>query len=134
MTQYTGCEMNLEEILYCYISKDYHCSKKTFTEIVALFCDHANAFETDWRKFTKSEQKTVFKKGAAVSFGFDYSGSKMEVQVIFEHDRQNEKLRLSVGNWGFPFEPLLSKGRYTKLFDQIHAFISEGGRLEYPAV
>lgn len=122
--------MKLKEIVSCYLTKTYDCDKDSFDEVVALFHDHANTFEADWRKFTKSEDKVVFKKGSSVSLTFDYSGTKLEVQVIFEHDPEQGQMKLSVGNWGFPFEPLMSKTRYLELLENIHSFIAGSGKVE----
>jgi len=122
--------MKLKEIVSCYLTKTYDCDKEAFGEVVALFHAHANTFEDDWRRFTNSGDKVVFKKGSAVSLTFDYSGTKLEVHVIFEHDPELSQMKLSVGNWGFPFEPLMSKTRYLELLENIHGFIVETGKVE----
>ena len=36
-----------------------------------------------------------------------------------------EQMKISVGNWGFPFEPLMSKHRYLELLENIHSYIIE---------
>ena len=122
--------MKLKEIVSCYLTKAYDCDKETFDEVVSLFSDHANTFEADWRKFTKSEDKVVFEKGSSVALTFDYSGAKLEVQVIFEYNAEERQMKLSVGNWGFPFEPLMSKTRYLDLLENIHTFVVETGKVE----
>ena len=122
--------MRLKEVVSCYLTKNYACNKATYDEVVALFHDHANTFEQDWQRFTESEDKVVFKKGASVALTFDYSGSELEVQVIFEYDSNAQQLMLSVGNWGFPFEALMSKTRYLELLENIHSFIVESGKVE----
>jgi len=122
--------MKLKEIVSCYLTKTYGCDKTTFDEVVSIFHEQANTFEADWRRFTKTDDKVVFKKGASVALTFDYSGSKLEVQVIFEYDQDERQLKLSVGNWGFPFEPLMSKTRYLELLESIHSFVIETGKVE----
>ena len=121
--------MKLKEIVSCYLTKTYECDKETFVEVIALFHGHANTLEADWRKYTKSADKVVFKKGPSVALTFDYSGPKGEVQAVFEYDPDERRLKLSVGNWGFPFEPLMSKKRYRKLLENIHSFIVESGKV-----
>lgn len=115
--------MKLKELVSCYLTNIYDCNKDTFEESITLFQEHANTFETDWKRFTKSEGKVVFKKGASISLIFDYSSTSPEVQVIFEFDPEKQQMKVSVGNWGFPFEPLMSKKRYIVLSENIHSFI-----------
>ncbi len=122
--------MKLKEIVSCYLTKTYKSDRETFEELVSLFQDKSNTFEEDWQKFTKSEDRVIFKKGTPVSLTFDYSGAKLEVQVIFEFNEQENHMKLSVGNWGFPFEPLMSKNRYLQLLESIHGFIVETGKTE----
>ena len=121
--------MKLKEIVSCYLTKSYKCDRATYGEIVDLFEEKANTFEDDWRKHTKSDDKVVFKKGAAIALTFHYSRPIAEVQVFFEYDEQSEEMKLSVGNSGFPFEPLLSKKRYLVLLEKIHSFIVESGKI-----
>lgn len=119
--------MKLKEIVSCYLTKCYHCDRATYDALVQMFEDRSNVFEEDWEKRVKSDTKVVFKKRAPVALTFDYSGEKLEVQVVFEYDDQKHEMKLSVGNWGFPFEPLISKKRYLELVEKIHGAIIETG-------
>ncbi|MCX7545435.1 hypothetical protein [Marinicella gelatinilytica] len=116
--------MKLKEIVSCYQTKTYVCDKTTFDKAIVAFDKHANSFENDWRKLIKTAHKVVYKKGSPVALTFDYS-SGLEVQVIFDFDSENKQMTVRVGNWGFPFEPLMAKQRYVELLDNIHSFIMD---------
>ncbi|MDP0490677.1 MAG: hypothetical protein Q7Q71_06480 [Verrucomicrobiota bacterium JB023] len=116
--------MRLREIVFCYPSRSFRGSRTDFEDLVERFEIKANPFERDWRRKDKSSDRIEFKKGRGVSLTFDYSNSNLEVQVIFEFDEQKNEIVISAGNWGFPFEPLLSKKRYLKLLDSIEFFLA----------
>ena len=115
--------MKLKEIISCYSAKVYECERSTFDKSVSVFQDHANPFENDWRESTKLNDKVIFKKGASICPTFTYSGPILEVKAIFKFDSTKQLMTVSVGNSGFPFEPLMSKQRYISLMENIHKFL-----------
>ena len=120
--------MRLKEIVSCYLTKSYRCNRATYDALIQMFERKSSSFGQNWKKQVKSAGKVLFKTGAPVALTFDYSGSKLEVQVIFEYDDGKDQMKLSVGNWGFPFEPLLSKKRYSEMLAKIHGFIIDSGQ------
>lgn len=115
--------MKLKEIVSCYLSKVYLCTSDEFLQTLSAFERSAGRFEGNWKQVQISDTKTIYKKGSQVCLTFDYSGSKLEVQVHFEYIEETGYMKVSVGNTGFPFEPLLSKSRYSKLLEELHEFI-----------
>lgn len=113
--------MRLKEIVSCYPSKSFKGNRTEFESLVERFESKANSFECDWKRKEKSPDKIEFKKGKSISLTFDYSGTNLEVQVIFEFHEEKNEITIAAGNWGFPFEPLLSKKRYLKLLENIEA-------------
>jgi hypothetical protein len=49
------------------------------------------------------------------------------VRSIVAYSEADGTITVSVGNSGFPFEPLLSKPRYEKLLEEVNAFIVDEG-------
>ena len=115
--------MKLKEIVSCFLSKVYLCTPEEFTQTISSFEKYASSFEGGWKEVQISENKTIFKKGSEIALTFDYSGTKLEVQVHFEYIEEAGYMKVSVGNTGFPFEPLLSKSRYSQLLEELHEFI-----------
>jgi len=116
--------MKLKEIISCYVTRTYRCDRAGFQELTRKFQQRGNSFEQDWRKQQESAGKVVFQKGAVVALS-SYSGPALQVRVVFEHDERTGQMTVSVGNSGFPFEPLLSKTRYAQLSASIHRFVQE---------
>ncbi|MHA7879226.1 MAG: hypothetical protein ACX931_05530 [Saccharospirillum sp.] len=114
--------MKLREIVCCYISrdvvapKDMNALRKSFTD---------NGF----REKVLCDNRFLYKRGAPIALEFNYDSEAIEVQVILE--RAGDQLKISVGNWGFPFEPLMMKGRFERTVVGIAAEITDHGRLEY---
>ena len=119
--------MKLGEIVSCFVSSSYRCAPEQFGQLVAAFEERANPFERDWRRVEETAKRVVFKKGAAVSATADYDGPVAEVQAVFELDTDQKTLTLTVGNRGFPFEPLLAKKRYQRLLERIGQFLEASG-------
>ncbi|MCP4489408.1 MAG: hypothetical protein GY820_19165 [Gammaproteobacteria bacterium] len=114
--------MYFKEIVCCYVSKiipmpdDLPRLRKSFTE----------------NMFSEKEinpNKWQYKRGAALALEFNYNSEAIEMQVILES--VGNKLRVSVGNWGFPFEPLMMKKRFQKNLDEITNQISKNGVLDH---
>ena len=113
--------MSLIDIVYCYITEtipftgDFEKLQKSFT---------ANGF-----KEQQVDDKTwKYTRGAGIALEFNYNSEAIQMQVFLK--RINEKtLTIKVGNWGFPFEPLLMKKRFKKNLDRIVKEISSNGIL-----
>ena len=69
-----------------------------------------------------------FKRGSSVG-GFDYDGEGLEVQLRLS-EMDDGRLRVAVGNSGFPFEPLMMKPRFKRLADRIQSEVTQFGRLK----
>ena len=113
--------MNLKEIVYCYVSdtvslpSDLAKLRKSFTD----------------NNFSEKEihpNKWLYKRGAGLALEFNYNSEAPEMQVIIENIGND--LQISVGNWGFPFEPLLMKKRFQRNLERIVNQISDNGVLE----
>ena len=113
--------MRLKEIVSCYPSKSFTGNRNEFEDLVKRFENTANSFECDWKRKEKTPNRIEFRKGRSISLTFDYSKPNLEVQVIFNFDEEKNLIEIAVGNWGFPFEPMLSKKRYMQLLDRIEA-------------
>lgn len=92
-----------------------------FEKAVHKFFEEYNRLaEREWSK--KSEQsKVIYKMGKQVVLTFDYESNSAEVKAIVEVI--NNEVVVSVGNSGFPFEPLLSRPRYQTIADKIESFV-----------
>lgn len=121
--------MRLKEIVSCYVTKSYDCRRPDFEEMLRLFEARGNVFEKDWKRVPKSDNRVIFLKGAPIDLTFDYTATHLEVQVIFEFEEERSRLKLSVGDTGFPFEPLLAKKRYVRLLEGIDRFLLATGRV-----
>ncbi|MEH6596695.1 MAG: hypothetical protein V7736_14240 [Colwellia polaris] len=113
--------MHIKEIVHCYVSETIPVPN----DLVKLKASFVN------NCFTEKEinsNKWSYKRGAALAFEFNYSSEAIEMEVILEVI--GNQLRISVGNWGFPFEPLLMKKRFKKNLDIIVKQLSQNGCLE----
>lgn len=116
--------MKLKEIVHCYVSERIP-KPRDLTRLRQSFIDNG---------FSESEvnpKKWRFKRGAPVALEFDYNSEVIEIQVILED--LDDALVVSVGNWGFPFEPLMSKKRYEATLERVVQQISENGILAHDA-
>lgn len=113
--------MNLLEVVYCYVSEIIQFN----ADIDALrqsFLD--NGFVE--KKVGDSHWK--FKRGTSFGLDFNYQNSEaIEIQVFLKLD--GEQLTIRVGNWGFPFEPLLMKKRFKNSLALFVTEITEHNRL-----
>ena len=78
-------------------------------------------------RMSSSQATTRFRRGSAVG-GLDYNSEGLEVQLRVTSSRDGS-ISIKVGNWGFPFEPLLMKPRFRRLADRIASDIEEHGCL-----
>lgn len=112
--------MKVKEIVYCYVA-----------ERIAIPGDLARLQESFVENgFVEKEcgnNKWLYKRGAALVLEFDYSAEAIEMQVFLEV--VGHELEIRVGNWGFPFEPLMMKPRFQKNLDRFVKEISEDGFL-----
>jgi len=114
--------MNLKEIVYCYVS-----------ETISMPEDLPRLRESFTKNgFSEKEinpRKWLYKRGAAIGLEFNYDSEAIQMQVVLEEI--DDSLKVSVGNWGFPFEPLMMKKRFKKNLAKIVNQISISGALEY---
>jgi hypothetical protein len=64
--------------------------------------------ESAWVEFS-SARGSGYKQGKQVAFTFAYESNSLEVKVWIEE--ADDGVVISVGNSGFPFEPMLAKKR-----------------------
>jgi len=119
--------VSLKEIFSCYVSTTYRGDKEAFERIQQYFKDDGRATENQWKKRNADDTKAVFTAGKSFLFTFDYESSALEVRSIVAYSEADGTITVSVGNSGFPFEPLLSKPRYEKLLEKVNAFIVDEG-------
>ena len=110
-------------------------------EIVSCWIDRTVAYSGDvntlrrsfaaagFREVSATSDTWRFKRGAAVGLTFNYGSEALEVQVYLKK-LDGERVRLSIGNWGFPFEPFLAKKRFTRLADRFARDIEESGKVQ----
>jgi len=113
--------VHIKEIVHCYVSETIPMPND-FVKLQASFVNNC---------FTEKEinsNKWSYKRGAALAFEFNYSSEAIEMEVILEV--VENQLRISVGNWGFPFEPLLMKKRFKKNLNTIVQQLSQNGCLD----
>lgn len=112
--------MSLKEIVHCYVSK----TTPIPSDMDAL---RASFVGNGFREKTLKEGKWLYKRGAPLALEFDYNSEAIEMQVILE--KLGNELKISVGNWGFPFEPLLMKQRFERNLSVIARQIESQGHL-----
>lgn len=83
--------------------------------------------EEEWKKGTVEPGRAVYSKGESIVFMFNYTSPTLEVKAILEHSEPERLVTLSIGNSGFPFEPLMAKPRYQALLKKIDKFIKDTG-------
>ncbi|MFC1800460.1 hypothetical protein ACFLYT_00210 [Nanoarchaeota archaeon] len=99
----------LKDIVHCYVESIIDDRKNASEYLEKKFND------AGWKENIKQNKK-IYTKGSKLKFTFDYVGDKLEIQIILEKI-SDSKLKIKVGNWGFPFEPLLAKKRYREVHD-----------------
>lgn len=113
--------MRFKDIVHCYVEdivpapKDVAALRKSFRD---------NGF----REKEISDNKWLYKRGSPVALEFDYSSEAIEVQVILE--LFGEHMSINIGNWGFPFEPLLMKPRFRRQLVTIVEQVNSNGVLQ----
>lgn len=112
--------MSIKEIVHCYVSQSVSAPE----DIDKL---RASFVENGFREKLLGESKWLYKRGASVALEFNYRSEAIEMQVILE--KIGDRLKISVGNWGFPFEPLLMKPRFLSNLSDFAAQIETAGQL-----
>ena len=94
------------DIVYCYVS-DQIFFDGDFSKL-------QNSFRNSGFK-EKRISDTIWKytRGSAFALEFIYDSEALQMQVFLEK-LGSETLSIKVGNWGFPFEPLLMKKRFKR--------------------
>jgi hypothetical protein len=114
--------VSLLDIVYCYVTEtvpfngDLERLRKSFI---------ANGFKE--KQLNDSTWK--YERGSSFALEFDYGAETLQMQVFLTQTQPNE-VNLRVGNWGFPFEPLLMKKRFIKNLDRMATEIRTYGKLD----
>lgn len=114
--------MLLLDIVYCYVTKkvkfngDFSLLRNSFKE---------NGFKEE--QINETTWKYII--GAEFALEFNYNSEAIQMQVFLKKIDDNN-IEIKVGNWGFPFEPLMMKKRFIKNLDRIAKDISEKGVFE----
>ena len=111
--------MNLLDILYCYPERRFLCTDSQFQAALDLFEKRAETLGQVWNEEPETRNRIFFTKGDKVAFTLDYQSERLAIEVVYEYFPVQRQLRVAVGNWGFPFEPLLSKPRYLRLLSEL---------------
>lgn len=114
--------MSLLDIIYCYVNKTIPFTGD-FSRLRESF------IEGGFKETRVSENKWKYTRGAGLALEFNYNSEAIQMQVFLERPNQ-ESLTISIGNWGFPFEPLLMKKRFIKNLHQIVTDISTHQQLQ----
>ena len=112
---------HLKEIMSCWIQREVPFEGS----LEALVSSMEQA---GFREVAQKGSTRRFKRGAAVGGTFDYDGEALEVQVHLT-PQSDGSVRLKVGNYGFPLEPLLMKRRFERLCARLATDIQERGVL-----
>lgn len=97
--------MNIKEIVCCYVSE----SLEAPSDMKAL---RESFIANGFKEQEISPNKFKYKRGTAIALEFNYDSEAIEMQVILESS--GNELTVTVGNWGFPFEPLMMKSRFKR--------------------
>jgi len=113
--------INLLDIVYCFVSKTI-----PFNSDISLLRE--SFINNGFTEKEIGESHWKYKRGAALALDFKYSSSEALEIIVFLKLSDN-KLFIRVGNWGFPFEPLLMKKRFTRNLDRFSDEILKNGVL-----
>ena len=94
--------MILKEIVYCYVSE-------TIDMPLDLSKLRESFIKNEFSEKEINSKKWLYKRGAAFALEFNYDSEAIEMQVVLEE--MDNSLKISVGNWGFPFRRFLSPAR-----------------------
>jgi hypothetical protein len=103
--------MSLLDIVYCYVSEtipftgDFEKLQNSFRE---------NGFTEE----KKSDTLWKYTRGAGLALEVNYDSESTQMNVFLEKP-DAQSITIKVGNWGFPFEPLLMKKRFRKNLERI---------------
>jgi len=119
--------MSLKCIISCYEEKTIPLKEDNVDELIDSFVK--NGFTA--KKL--SDTRYVFKRGAQFAFNFNYSSDSMAMNVFLDF-LPDRKLKIKVGNSGFPFEPLLMRKRFQKNLERYAKEIQYNGKLSVSEV
>lgn len=105
------------DIVYCYVS-DQIFFDGDFSKLQSSFRN------SGFREKRISDNIWKYTRGSAFALEFNYDSEVPQMQVFLEK-LDSETLSIKVGNWGFPFEPLLMKNRFKKNLQQIKGDIEK---------
>jgi hypothetical protein len=97
----------LIEIVHCYVPKTIIGFYGDINELESKFIN------AGFTRLKLNGDKLVLTRGDSIVPTFDYDSEAIEMRVIIEKIG-NEQLKISVGNSGFPFEPLLMKKKFIR--------------------
>ena len=103
--------MSLLDVVYCYVTEtipfngDFLKLRKSFRE-------------NGYKEKQVSDTTWKYTRGASLALEFNYNSEAIQMQVFLERTDQGN-LSIKVGNWGFPFEPLLMKKRFKRNLQRI---------------
>ncbi len=110
------------DIVYCYVSEtipfsgDLDRLRKSF---IANGFKEKQIDDTAWK----------YERGSSLALEFNYDSEAIQMQVFLKQSRFGE-ITVKVGNWGFPFEPLLMKNRFKKNLERMVREIITYGKLD----
>lgn len=112
--------MALREVVSCWVSRDLPAGTD-LADVRESLKGIGFSVAKEWQS-----GKIRLKRGSQLG-GFDYDTEGLEVQVVL--DPKHDRLRMYVGNWGFPFEPPRMKVRFARLAERFMSDISENGKV-----
>jgi hypothetical protein len=113
--------INLIDIVYCFVSKTI-----SFKGDIALL--RQSFINNGFLEKEISENHWKYKRGTALGLDFKYANSEaMEILVFLKLSA--DELTIRVGNWGFPFEPLLMRKRFIRSMERFSDEIASNGTL-----
>jgi hypothetical protein len=113
--------INLLDIVYCFVSKTIPF-KGDIASLRASFIKNG---------FTEKEisgNHWQYKRGTVLGLDFKYTSSEAMEMLVFLK-LSSDELTIRVGNWGFPFEPLLMKKRFIRSLERFSDEITSNGTL-----
>lgn len=123
--------MRWREVISCWVSRTWSCADaESYTSWAKALRDWAG--RNDWAEKPSGSHEVRFRRGARLLFTFDYAGGRGEVQARLRFDPYRERMTLSVGNTGFPFEAMLSRPKYERVLEQVDQELCISQRAESP--
>lgn len=92
--------------------------------LIEDFFEQANRFPgADWQKFSSS-RGSGYRQGRQLALTLDYESDSLEVKAYIEESES--EVVVSIGNSGFPFEPMLAKSRYEDIANKLNRHVQRG--------